>query len=254
LNPIAVLVHTNPDLLGETRGGVQTALSALLTSFDDIMLPAFTRRTQIVPQTGPADNAMEYGGKAEVNSQTEMFSEGMLPDAELGELPELLRQQPYAARSSHPILSFIGIGVDAALQAQSLEEPLAPIRVLADLNGWVLLLGVDHRSNVTLHYAEYLAGRKQFTRWALTKDGVIECPNMPGCPKGLNAISSAAAGFCRQARLGEYRLLAFPVGALIQIACGMIRLDAQRLLCEDEDCPFCAAVKRSLKRSQLSRS
>ena len=66
------------------------------------------------------------------------------------------------------------------MAVQTLAEPLAPIGALAQRGGWVLLLGVNQTVNTSLHYAERLAGRPQFTRWALTYEGVRECPQFPG--------------------------------------------------------------------------
>jgi aminoglycoside 3-N-acetyltransferase len=62
-----------------------------------------------------------------------------------------------------------------------LDDPLAPVGALAEENGTVLLIGVNHTVNTSIHYAEKIAGRKQFIRWALTPQGVRECPGFPGC-------------------------------------------------------------------------
>lgn len=243
---LPVLVHAAPGLAFESRGGVQTELTALLAEYDGIMVPAFTHQTMVIPSDGPEDNGMQYMDNGK-NSQAEIFSLDTKPDTDLGELPVLLQNHTEAARSCHPVLSFVGVGVDSALSAQTINEPFAPVRVIGDLNGWVLLLGEDHRQNVTIHYAEYLVNRKQFTRWALTAEGVVECPNMPGCSRGFNAIHSAVAGFCRQTQLGDHLLQAYPVGSLVQIASGILRLDPARLLCPDTDCPLCSAVRKTLE-------
>jgi len=242
---LPVLVHAAPELALESRGGAQTTLTALLATYDGIMLPAFTHRTMVIPSKGPENNGMDYLDTAS-NSQAEIFSAALQPDTDLGELPSLLEQHADSTRSIHPVLSFMGIGVDSALSAQTIEEPLAPIRVISDLNGWVLLLGEDHRRNTAIHYAEFLVNRKQFTRWALTSEGVVECPNMPGCPNGFNAISSALAGYCKHSQLGDYLLQAYPVGSLVQIVSGILKLDPLRLLCSDESCLLCNAVRRSI--------
>jgi aminoglycoside 3-N-acetyltransferase len=242
---LPVLIHANPQLTYETRSGVHTCLSALMSVFDGIMIPAFTTRTMIIPHDGPADNAMVYGNGDVDNLQAEMFTKDMNVDTYLGKLPNLIRTLPEATRSKHPILSFTGIGVDAALAAQEIDDPYGPIRVLGDLNGWIILLGEDHRRNFTIHYAEFLLNRKQFLRWALTPEGILECPHMPGCPEGFNSIASAISGFCRQTRIGEYQVIAIPAGSLVQIACGVLRLDSNRLLCGIDSCSFCNVVRKT---------
>jgi aminoglycoside 3-N-acetyltransferase len=65
-------------------------------------------------------------------------------------------------RSSHPQISFVARGAHKAaiIEGHTLDFGLgegSPLARLYDLNGWVLLLGVGHRSNTSLHLAEYRA-------------------------------------------------------------------------------------------------
>src|SRR4030067_1008062 len=144
---------------------------------------------------------------------------------------EALRRHAGWRRFLPPSLSFAGVNADEVLAAQTMEEPLGPVRGLADEDADVLLLGTDHRSDVSLHWAERLAGRKQFLRWALTPSGVAECPAYPGCPDGFEAIRPHLAGIARQTQLGDDLLQAFPVRDLIHVAVAWIRQDVRALLC-----------------------
>lgn len=240
-----VLVHACPDLTYESRGGAKTTLTALLSVFDDIMLPAFTHKTVITPAAGPGNNGMVYSTSAD-NSLSEVFNLALYPDTELGKLPQILLKHPDARRSMHPVLSFAGIGLDSALAAQRLDGPFNPIEILAELNGWILLLGVDHKQNSAIHAAERLAGRKQFIGWALTQNGVVECNNMPGCTEGFNAAGTTLAGYCRETMLGDYRIQAYPAGPLLQVIAGLIKHDPLKLLCASPKCLPCNAVRHEL--------
>ena len=79
----------------------------------------------------------------------------MPADTLMGVVPETLRRWPEARRSMHPILSFTGIRAEKILGTQTIEDPFAPIRALVELDGWVLLLGVDHTTNTSIHFASY---------------------------------------------------------------------------------------------------
>jgi len=147
-------------------------------------------------------------------------------------------------RSNHPILSFTSIGVDAALRAQTLSDPLAPLRVLAELEGWVLLAGADHTRNFSLHLAEQMAGRKTFVRWALTPDRIVELPNMPGCSRGFNRFAPVAERITRQARVGEFVLTAIPLRPMLNLAYDMIMADPNALLCDDAGCLMCNSIRQ----------
>ena len=239
-----VLVHASIEGMSPIAGGAGTVVGALLATCETVVAPTFTQRTLLVPRVGPPDNGLTYGSS---NDEVEIFLPDMPADAEMGAVAEALRRHAGARRSSPPALSFAGVNADEVLAAQTLEEPLGPVRGLADEDADVLLLGTDHRSDVSLHWAERLAGRKQFLRWALTPSGVAECPAYPGCPDGFEAIRPHLAGIARQTQLGDDLLQAFPVRDLIHVAVAWIRQDVRALLCDRPGCERCAAVRASVR-------
>jgi len=198
----------------------------------------------ITPLAGPPDNAMAYGSQADLNRMAEFFTPKMHADPLVGVVPEVLRQHPRAQRSTHPILSFAGFNAEAILQTQTLEEPFAPVGVLEKQEGWVLLLGVNHIVNTSIHYAERLAGRKTFVRWALTPKGVRECPHFPGCSAGFQAIAPDVERYTRRAKIGEAAVQAVPLKMLFRAVIGRIKQDPLALLCQREDCERCNQIRK----------
>jgi aminoglycoside 3-N-acetyltransferase len=174
----------------------------------------------------------------------EFYSPSMPADRLMGIVPETLRQRPEAKRSMHPILSFTGIRADKALAAQTMAEPLAPIRMLAESDGWVLLLGVDHTANTTIHYAEKLAGRKQFVRWALTANGIIECHGFPGDSSGFRAIEKDMQPHTKKLEIGSALVQAVPMKALISVVLERLKHNPKDLLCADLACARCNEVRK----------
>ena len=144
-----------------------------------MLVPTFTYKTMVTPLTGPENNAITYGSGESQNRMAEFFTPRMPADPLMGIIPETFRKHPRARRSSHPIQSFAGMNAGKFLEAQRLDDPLGPLGALEKQDGWVVLLGVDHTVNTSIHYAEKLAGRRQFVRWALTPKG---CGGMPGFP------------------------------------------------------------------------
>ncbi|MDX9865990.1 MAG: AAC(3) family N-acetyltransferase, partial [Anaerolineaceae bacterium] len=173
------------------------------------------------------------------------FDANMPADKLMGVLPETLRREPASKRSTHPILSFAGRGVETALNAQTLKDPLAPIRVLAQTNAWVLLLGVDHSVNTSIHYAEKLAGRRQFVRWALEENKITECPGFPGCSNGFNQLEMPVNGITARVKIGNAEVQAIPLMPMLDIAIEMIADDHQALLCNNPECERCRVVRTS---------
>lgn len=247
-----LLVHASLSALGEVRGGAETVLGAILAGNPAVMMPTFTYRTMLVPETGPQGNGMRYGAHRDQNSQAEFFRKDMPADASMGVIAEKLRQTPTARRSMHPILSFSGVNTASALQTQTLQEPLAPLSALAREGGWVLLVGVNHTTNTSLHVAEKLAGRKQFIRWALTYEGVVECPGWPGCSNGFDSIGPHLEPLTRAVQIGGALVRAIPMQAMINLAADLIRQNPQALLCDDLECARCGAVRAQNLRADLA--
>jgi aminoglycoside 3-N-acetyltransferase len=239
-----VIVHSALSAVGEIRGGTETVIGALSSTARGILVPTFTYKTKIIPEAGPPDNALVYGSGKDLNRMAEFFTPDMPADSLMGVLPEAIRTSPNARRSSHPILSFAGIGLDSALEAQTIEEPLAPIRVLAEEGGVVLLIGVDHTVNTSIHYAEKMAGRRQFTRWALTPQGVRQCPGFPGCSDGFEQAVPYLNAITRTARAGSATLRAIPVAPMIMTLTDLVRSQPQALLCHKIDCQRCETTRR----------
>jgi len=214
----------------------------------------------VTPLVGPPNNALDYAAEERTRQRTDglsaldaiPFKRSMPADVEMGVLPETLRRRPDATRSLHPILSFAGINADYALQRQTIYHPLAPIGALAEKNGWVVLIGVDHTVNTSIHYAERLAGRKQFTRWARLRKRIVECPNFPGDSSGFNEIASYLDDDVVAVTIGEARALALPLNSLIDRVRILLRTNPLALLCQRNECLRCSDVRKRVSAEGAS--
>ncbi len=238
-----VIAHASLSAFGSVEGGAEIVVEALLNVFPGVMMPVFTYKVMVTPLVGPPDNGLTYGSGRDANHMAEFFTPDMPADPLMGIIPETLRRHPGARRSLHPILSFAGVNVDFALRTQTRNEPFAPIGALAARGGWVLLLGVDHTVNTSIHYAERLAGRKAFVRWALTPQGVVECPNFPGCSSGFQSIAPYLEKTTRHVRIGNATVQAVPLKAVFEATAACLQKDPLALLCTQETCERCAQVR-----------
>jgi aminoglycoside 3-N-acetyltransferase len=241
---VPLIAHASLSAFGHVRGGAETILGSLFSVTDRLMLPAFTFRTMIIPEDGPADNGLEYGSGKSTNAMAEFYTSDMPADRLVGTVAENFRTMPTTKRSLHPILSFCGVNLDEALATQTLDDPLAPVDALSKLGGWVVLLGVDHTCNTSIHLAEKLADRKQFVRWALTPSGITACAGFPGCSDGFNKISPVIQDITHRTNLGTVELQAIPIHFLVDIARAMMIANPQALLCDRPDCPRCNAIRK----------
>jgi aminoglycoside 3-N-acetyltransferase len=245
LGQAPVITHASLSAFGHVQGGADTMVGAMLATFSGVIMPTFTYKTMITPRVGPPDNGITYGSGSEANKLAEFYRPDMPADVLMGVVPETLRQHPKAKRSVHPIYSFSGVNADMALSAQTLANPFGPIQVLTDSGGWVLLLGVDHTVNTSIHYSEQVAGVQQFIRWALTPQGVIPCPRWPGCSYGFNRASPMLERVTTTMEIGHALIQAIPLRDLVEIIARNIAADPFALLCSDLGCERCNVVREN---------
>jgi len=241
-----MIVHANMTALGPISGGPEMIVDALLALGGTVVMPAFTYQTQIIPQIGPDDNAIVYGSGDSINAKAEVFRPDLPVHPDCGAVAESLRKRQGTLRSVHPILSFVAHGPKAhdALASQTRQNPLGPIAWLEAHDGAALLLGVDQRENFALHLAEQRAGRKTFTRWALSIDDVEELENIPGCMDGFNAIWAELTSITRATQIGMARCELIPLGAMLTYAEQRIRGNRRFMLCEKPSCLSCRAREK----------
>ncbi|GAA2759469.1 AAC(3) family N-acetyltransferase [Actinopolymorpha rutila] len=185
----------------------------------------------------------------EVLASAVPFSSDLPVDRWLGRIAESLRQGFPHERGAHPFLSFLSVGTHARrlTAAQRLDWPLGPIQELADLDGHVLLLGVSHTSNTTIHVAEQQLGRSLFYRYEKAAPGVwMELPNIPGDSDSFDGIEAELAPVTAETLIGRCRGRLVAVRDVLASATRLIQSDPAALLCEKEDCRCSAALQQRL--------
>lgn len=136
-----LLVHTSFKAVGPVDGGPLALIEAL--------------RRALGPQGTLVMPTMTAGDA--------VFDPASTPTAGMGITAELFWRQPGVLRSTHPGGSFAALGPHAAsiCRPQPLSPPHgpeSPVGRVHELGGQILLLGVTHSENTTLHLAEAIAG------------------------------------------------------------------------------------------------
>jgi aminoglycoside 3-N-acetyltransferase len=176
-----VLVHMAMSKLGWVIGGAEAVILAFLDVLGDtgtLMMPTHTTNNTDPSEWQHPPVPQEWWQL--IRDHTPAFNPATTPTRMMGAVPELFRTWPGAIRSAHPVTSFAARGPQAErlLADHTLAEDTgnrSPVGRLYELDGYVMLLGVEHWNNTSLHLAEFRANypgkRNLHTGSAMLVDG-----------------------------------------------------------------------------------
>ena len=156
-----LLLHSSVKALGWVCGGPVAVVQALCDALG-------AEGTLVVPTHTP-DNSDPAGWQHPpvpqswwpiIRAHMPGFDPMLTPSRWMGAIAEAVRTWPGARRSDHPHTSFAALGraANEIVAGHRLDDMLgntSPLGRVYDLDGDVLLLGVGHDSNTSLHLAEY---------------------------------------------------------------------------------------------------
>lgn len=163
----AVLVHSSMKGLGYIDGGPNAVIDTLLEIVGPtgtVLFPTLTGTMTDLPDNPP-----------NINLATTPCWTGLIP--------ETARQRPDAVRSIHPTHSVVALGANQQQWTaghglgKSPCDEMSPYYGLMELGGKILLLGgVDHESNTSLHCIEEIAAVPYHLQDHVT-NGIVCLPN-----------------------------------------------------------------------------
>ena len=232
-----LLTHTSFRAVRPVEGGPQGLIAALREAVGPegtLVMPSWTGDDDAVfdPATTPAS-------------------------ADLGIVADTFWRLPGVERSSHPF-AFAAAG---RLAGSIVRDPLplpphipaSSVGRVHELDGKVLLLGVDHEVNTTLHLAELLAGVPYRVRKAITAqdNGIpkrIEYGENDHCTRRFALMGGwlEARGLQAAGRIGQASTLLARARDVVDLALEQLQRDPLVFLHLRGTCPDCDEAHRSL--------
>lgn len=156
-----VIMHSALSKLGWTIGGPVSVIQAMmdiLTPDGTLIMPTFTAGN--TEPSGWENPPVPEEWWPIIRQHTPAFEPKITPTRGMGIIVETFRTFPGVYRSNHPVSSFTVWGKHAKkiTKNHTLHSDIgegSPLARIYDLDGQILLLGVTHSNNTSLHLAEY---------------------------------------------------------------------------------------------------
>lgn len=246
-----VFLHSSIKSFGHVEGGVPAVIDPFIDRHCTVVLPTFYYNA-IVP--APDGKHYAQNGTDAVES-TEFNFDAILPYSDrsemitpqMGAIPAGALQRPDKIRGNHPICSFTAVGPEA----QRIISAQAPLRVYAPYeaitandDSYLILMGVDLTKATPIHYAETLAGRRLFRRWAkVSAYESVETEN-GGCSDGFNSLAPWVSGIERRITVGESLWRVYPFKPFVEAVAEAIRRNPSITHCDN---PYCSRCNDAVK-------
>jgi len=232
-----LLVHSSFRAVAPVEGGPLGLIQALQRALG-------ARGTLVMPTMTAGDS---------------LFDPKTTPTCDMGITAELFWRQPGVVRSTHPGGSFAAAGplADSICAPQPLSPPHgldSPVGRVYDLDGQILLLGVTHSENTTLHLAESLA----HVPYSVSHPCLVELQGVAQtvqiaetdhCCRGFRAADAwlRASGEQREGKVGHADARLVRSRALVATALAKLAQDPLSFLCaNDAQCHECELARASV--------
>lgn len=158
-----VMVHTSLSSLGYVIGGAQAVIEALIETVGDegtIMMPTQSWKN-LDPETGVHWDADKEDWDI-IRQNWPAYDKKITPTNTMGAVAEMFRIWPGTLRSDHPARSVAAWGKHAKYLTENHDLSdifgnSSPIGKLYELDGYVLLMGVNYDKNTSIHLADVRA-------------------------------------------------------------------------------------------------
>lgn len=235
---VTLLVHSSLRSLGWVCGGAQAVVEALIDSVGEtgtLVMPTHT--SDLSDPVFWVNPPVPTNWWPTIRETMPAFDPLTTPTRSMGRIVECFRTSAGVLRSQHPQSSFAALGpnADRITSGHQFNYSLgdgSPLARIYDLKGNVLLLGVGHDRNTSLHLAEYRAeprwnkeiengapvlrdGRRE---WTKIKDLELNCDDFDEIGNSFAKKLGANSSLYKVGTVGQGRAVLVDQPALVDFA------------------------------------
>jgi aminoglycoside 3-N-acetyltransferase len=155
-----IIMHASLKSLGYVVGGSETILRVIFEIIGKegtLIMPSQTWKN-LDPETG-VHWEIDQSKWDVIRDHWPAYDKNITPSIGMGSIAEMLRNWPNANRSDHPSRSLVAVGkysnyIVSNHDLSNICGIGSPLDKIYNLDGYVLLLGVNHDKNTSLHLSE----------------------------------------------------------------------------------------------------
>lgn len=252
LSNSTICLHASFKSLGLVDKGPETLIEAFMDTGCTLVCPAFFYQSQTSPiRKNYENNGIDYSTVKEICPVNYLGSDDQI-ERSMGVIPKLLLKHDMSSRTSHPTNSFVVAGTNRQrlLLGQSELNVYSVYKKIYELkeDAFIMLMGVDFESCTPIHYAEELAGRTLFRRWALSKDIVTEVEE-GSCSDGFEKLRCVTRDIEKVASFGEAQVRIYRFKEFIDKLTSTISDNPEVTHCGSITCDRCNDMVSGGRRS-----
>ena len=238
-----VCIHASLRSFGCKAEGL---LECFLDAGCTVLVPTFSDMyeappvSEFMPEQNGAGDYSYFFEKEYADEGVYRPDSNLLSVEDMGRFPQMVLEHTGRIRGGNALNSFAAVGplAHSLVSGQTNDDVYAPLRKLYELDGYVLLMGTDLTTATAVHYAEQLADRKPFIRWARGEKGTVPV-RAGGCSDGFEKLAELLKPYEVRTTVHHSLWRCYRVRDLVDMCVEAFRKDPYVAHCGDPNCSRC---------------